>query len=354
MSLAKNTLILISIVLVVFAGMTVAEDFLGISLTSLFSQPVSFSNQSASSTAYIQNGVSGVVTLTDPFLKRTVNINVDYYPLDSGSGVVVTSDGYIITAFHVVGDPKTLKNQQQLKKMDNNDIKLYVEEAAVTSYISKSNPQLGDELLTNTTGNGPNLRMGGNSADVDGVIASLNQRNLLNVSSYKQVIKVGFPSNSVSGNLLDARLVDVGASSTDDDVALLKVEARNLPALSVSSQKPKNGENVRIYGYPGNSTGTDYKKNTLSLTTSSAAGSLTSKVPNNLGTIYYETTAQVSEGYSGGPVINGQNKVLGIVIYSIQGGTKLKHSTNSQNSVFLSSDYVIQICNKNHVPLNIV
>jgi hypothetical protein len=60
-----------------------------------------FSPKSASSTVYVENGVSGVVTITDPSLHKTVGFNISFYPLETGSGVIVSKNGYIITAFHV-------------------------------------------------------------------------------------------------------------------------------------------------------------------------------------------------------------------------------------------------------------
>ncbi|MGZ7048308.1 MAG: hypothetical protein ACXVHP_08475, partial [Methanobacterium sp.] len=92
---------------------------------------------------------------------------------------IVTKDGYIITAFHVISDPKTLENQQQLKKMDDNDIKMYLEQFAVTEYLSRYNPQLGRELLNQSTNN--RVR----NSDVTSLLI---QNNLISVNSSKQLI----------------------------------------------------------------------------------------------------------------------------------------------------------------------
>ena len=83
---------------------------------------------------------------------------------------------------------------------------------------------------------------------------------------------------------------------------------------------------------------------------SSTSGKLTGVIPNN-GTVFYQTSASTTHGYSGGPVLNSQNNVLGIIIYSI--------ITNNQNgnqtsSLFLSSNYIIQLCNKNNVTVHVV
>ncbi len=330
-------LVTIAVVVLTISGLIVVENGL-----SLFSQQVGYSTQAASSTVYIQNGVSGVVTLTDPYQGRTVTINITDDPIDSGSGVIVTNNGYIITAFHVIGDPNSAENDQ-LKVMDNNDITYYLEEAAVTSYMEQENPILGSELLNN---NMTNSNVQTNNNNITDVIELLNQKNLIKSNSSKQDIRVKLPSTS---SFLDADLVDVGEASTDEDVALLKVNANNLPALTINSNEPVTNENLRIYGYPGNSTDSQDQNSTV--TPSSSSGFLQSEVTNTLNTVYYEDSAKVSEGYSGGPVLNSQNSIIGIVIYSIGSQARFKQTTNSQSSVFLSSQYLIQLCKKNNVPL---
>jgi len=336
--LLKNILTLILILLAAF----VAYEAYFIN----YAPETYFSSQSASSTVHIENGVSGTVTITDPSLHQTIGFNINYYPLEAGSGVIVSKNGYIITAFHVVGDPNA-SNHNTLRKMNDNDIKQYVEEAAVSSYLSNYNPQLDTELLNSNSISSQN-NLNGN---INTTTELLIQNNLINVTSYRQIIRVKFPS-SVGISPLNAQLVDVGSSSTDDDVALLKVDpaGKNLPFLSINSQNPEVGENVRIYGYPAS----NMTQNQLSVTPSTTTGRLTSEIPNSHGTSYYRTNASTFPGYSGGPVLNSENEVIGILIYGVESKGSFIHQTESKSSLFLSSNYLIQICNKNNVPVNIV
>ena len=306
----------------------------------------SFSNEPATSTVYIENGVSGIVTITDPFLNKTSQIKIDYYPLCTGSGVIITSDGYIITAFHVIGDPKTSSEQNKAKKMENYDTIYYLEKAAVNDYISHINPQLGNQLIHNSTEN-PQYH---DVADIDMVITYLRQKNLMDAKSAKQVIKVKLPPSTGINSIhpYNAQIIDVGDPEKNEDMALLKINpVKNLPALEITSKKPIIGDNIRIYGYPGNVRMYHSGKN--SLTPSSSSGFLTATKPNTRGTVYYQTSAPTAKGYSGGPVTNNQNKIVGIIIYGIEKHSYFGKQFKSESSLFISSKHLIKICKENNV-----
>jgi serine protease Do len=358
----KNISILILAVLIIVACFALVQYF------TLDSQN-NYNSQTAGSVVYIENGVSGVVTINDPFLNRTTAINVIYYPLDTGTGFIVTSNGYIITALHVVGDLEALDNEK-LKILNSSDVNRYTEIAAVQGYIDQYNSQLGSEL-------------GISSGDANSTTDALNQRGLLSVSSTQQVIKVKVPN--IDQNFT-ATLLDEGNPNTGEDVALLKLNTNlnNLPTLNISSKKPTVLEKIHMYGYPGlNSTNSSFNQQKLKpsisngfLTTETAKNStnsnsnfniqsifanlvnwfiisFTSQSVNN-SSIYYGTTAETNKGESGGPVLNSQSNVIGIIIFGVESSDMKKQQIKITSSLFLSSDYIVQICKKNNISINVV
>ena len=309
-------------------------------------------------TVYIESGFSGAVKVKDPLLHKTVNIKVKFQPYSTGSGSIVTKNGYIITAFHVVSDSNTLNNKNKLRKMNSNDIKWYVEEMGLINYIRK-NPKLSSKFFKNTS----------NQYSQKAMVSVTNKfikNGWISTKSYNSRIYIkGLGLNGINANdSLKARLVDVGDSKKDQDIALLKVDpaSKKLPALSISSKSPKINAKVSVYGYPGkkmearlkahdklkhSASKSDYTSNYTPFVSS---GHLTGKEPNAQGTVYYRTSAITAEGYSGGPVVNSKNRVTGVLVYGI--GSK-KNPKKMVSSLFLSSKYIKGICNKNKVPITV-
>ena len=373
MALLKNLSLIILFVVIVIFGLVAVQNIIG---NYDYTQSSSLTNQSAESTVYIENGITGVVLINDPFLNRTTAIDVIYYPLDTGSGFIVNSNGYIITALHVVGDLNSLNNQT-LNTMNSDDVKLYIERAAVSGYINEYNPELSYELANNVSGNTKKALNSNSTTDI------LIQKNLLNVQSAQQLIKVSLPGTSITN--LNASIVDVGNTNKDEDVALLKINApvNNLHPLTVSSKNPTIFEGLHIYGYPGLDNAVNSGLNNAIVKPESSTGLLTSETykndtnPETLqintvfenilnwimvifppqtssnGTLYYGTTAVTTEGYSGGPVVDSKNQVLGIIIFSIESNDLFKQQLKLTSSLFLSSKYIIQICKKNNIPINV-
>ncbi|MGB9980357.1 S1 family peptidase [Methanobacterium sp.] len=326
----------LSILFKSFLLMIIVIGFSGIGSAQAVTSSLSTANV-PSTTVNVEQGFSGTVTIKDPLLNKTSNVTVNYHPYSYGSGFIVNKNGYIITAFHVISDSRTLDNKNQLKKMSSEDIKWYVEEAGLLKYLKYNNPSLAYKIFKDV----PKTQNDHRKA-LERATDQFIKNGWISTNSYKSEIYVkGNALNKVNtSNSLKASLIGSGNSKTGEDIALLKVNTKGigLPVATVSSKIPKINSKIAIYGYPVS------KK---SSSPSKSSGNLNVKAPNPKGTVYYETNAITAEGYSGGPVINSQNKVIGILAY----GVYTNKSKKIMGSLFLSSSYIQKICKKYGVPI---
>lgn len=101
--------------------------------------------------------------------------------------------------------------------------------------------------------------------------------------------------------LFDAKLL---AADRDTDLALLKIEATDLPALELSdSSDLKQGQLVLAFGSP---LGLD---NSVSM---GVVSSVARKLDPDSPTIYVQTDAAINPGNSGGPLVDTSGRVVGI------------------------------------------
>ncbi|MGC9517016.1 MAG: trypsin-like peptidase domain-containing protein [Methanomicrobiales archaeon] len=324
----KKLFLLIGVVIILVAVMGVYA------LSSTFS-----SSKPQNSAVFIVSAVSGTSVVTDPTNNKTYTVNVDYYGISSGSGFIITNDGYIATAAHVVADPWDVSKKGLIRKMNDDDIKYYVDNAAMYIFLQKYYP----DILKNMT-----------EDDLDELTSRFMESGAVKAINYKHDIYIRGPAFPDSPNNPPvASLVDMGSSENEIDVALLKVEnVYNLPALPVSSEKIEVGEDVRIYGYPmeqfafykdvSNAETSDEVWNSI-YTATLTQGVVSGERPSPSGIKYYQTDAAVDSGSSGGPVCNKDGKAIGIIVQGFE-----KQGFN----FFLPSEYLIQMCNENGVSLS--
>ncbi|MBI4814056.1 MAG: trypsin-like peptidase domain-containing protein [Methanobacterium sp.] len=296
--------------------------------------PTTTSPQNA--TVFIVSAVSGAAQVTDPTDNKTYDVTVDYYGISAGSGFIITSDGYIATAAHVVGDPWEITNNGVIRKMTDDDLKYYVDKAAIYIFLQKAHPEMISSL---------------NESQLDTLTNQFMAAGAVKATNYTHNIYIRGPAFQESAsNPVEAQLVDMGNSDTEMDVALLKVNmASRLPYLPISNQQITVGENVRIYGYPTEQFAfygdMDTEGGSKELWNSIYTASLTSGIvsaerPSSKGTTYYQTDAAVDSGSSGGPVCNSNNQVIGILVQGFE-----KQGFN----FFLPSNYITELCKENGV-----
>jgi serine protease Do len=115
------------------------------------------------------------------------------------------------------------------------------------------------------------------------------------------------------GKVVEARVVGL---DLETDLAVLKVEMTNLPALELAdSDTLRQGELVLAFGSPLG------LENSVSMGVVSAVAR---QVRPDDPMIYVQTDASINPGNSGGPLVNTDGKVVGIntMIYSQSGGSE--------------------------------
>lgn len=138
------------------------------------------------------------------------------------------------------------------------------------------------------------------------------------VTNYHVIKDAEFATVQLSNN---ATLFVDGVAAVDPkaDLAILKVNGENLPYLIISKEHtPKIGAKVYAIGNPKGLT------NTLS------EGIISGLRKINEGLTRIQTTAPISPGSSGGPLLNAKGEVLGVTTAYLKGGQNLNFAVPAE------------------------
>ena len=195
----------------------------------------------------------------------------------SGSGAIISSDGYIVTNAHVVE-----ATQKKDEDIVNDAFKQVV--TVVADYFKVDYDTAYNYMVKYTQ-----------------------------YTDIKRVLKVVLPG----GDVLDGEVKSYGAPINEGkDVSVLKIEGKNLPTIPLgNSDNIQNQDNIWVSGYPA-AADSDLLSPDSSLVSSMNAGqiSATSKKTEQ-GSPVIQINAAATHGNSGGPVINEKGQIIGLLTF---------------------------------------
>ena len=118
------------------------------------------------------------------------------------------------------------------------------------------------------------------------------------------------------------------------DVALIKVEAKDRPLLSVASASPRVGMKTYVIGSPK---GYEF----------SIGDGLLSQIQKVDGFSQYQVSCPFSPGNSGGPILNARGEVVGIAAWTRNGAQNLNFATPATEANNLDASKPITLWKQN-------
>ncbi|MCB0905878.1 MAG: trypsin-like peptidase domain-containing protein [Nocardioidaceae bacterium] len=219
-----------------------------------------------------------------------------------GTGWVITPDGYIVTAAHVVeADPAELAPEfaaKTLTKVSNAFVKGL--SSGTTSFNRSQVNRLARAVTKWFAGH---MSVSDLRTDVAALVAQ------------------GSVSQGKKQEAVSAQVVDAGVPYPGNDVALLKIDGvDNMPTLSLGEDGDvAEGSTLHVAGYPAASTFSGGLSAASRVQPTVTEGPITAIKYTADDMPVFQTQAPASPGNSGGPVLDDEAKVVGVLVASAVG-----------------------------------
>ncbi len=245
----------------------------------------------------------------------------------TGTGFLVTADGYIVTNCHIIDrDSSFIRNKFILETFQE------VTRANINSLQSSWAMTLTDQqrdLLYNAYGL---------------IYSQLSEMILFDLKKEVFVLYRADMENGTTTAKKQARVVVKGKAMPGKDVAILKIEnAHDLPVLTFSKDTiTRIGTQVFVLGYPEPATANTFLASEASIDPTLTSGIVSAVKKSVGGWPVIQMDAMISHGSSGSPVCNDKGEVIGLATFGSfeQGSSLLVSGFNFAIPVSVVKEYI--------------
>ncbi len=258
----------------------------------------------------------------------------------SGTGFIVSPDGYIITNAHVILADEDYKSILFNSLANSLQANLYAE-ASTWYKISDEDKEKVVQILLNKMLNYLVEYGSIQNTEDDFYVLSGVASSEADFDAKKWPAAV-----EKKGTVIE----NIGGESTwGRDVAVLKVEKNNLPTVTLGdSNKAQIGDQIFVIGYPAGASGIPGVVKFTAETAqepSTSAGIISSKKKLLTGVEVLQTNAEINKGNSGGPVYNDKGEVIGIGTFKAGGfgGSTMIENINYMMPINLAKQFMNEL-----------
>jgi S1-C subfamily serine protease len=249
-----------------------------------------------------------------------------------GTGFFVTEDGYLLTNDHVVESSSDGVRQQLLGVLQ----RAGGDPAELANFRSELQQSLGVAVGEADAGRLFQWMLGVYRGD-------------LRVESVRPTYRIGFGSMSV-GDVrtkgLAVQLVAHGQATPGRDVAILRAPGGPYVSLALAPGPPPAGASLDVVGYPCRCQGDTAFDPAHLLSPVLTEGTARAEVPMEGGWSALGTDAHIEQGNSGGPVLDGQGRVVGLATFADTGAAA---GPGVPRSFAVPSEVAVQLTDQAHV-----
>jgi rhodanese-related sulfurtransferase len=221
--------------------------------------------------------------------------------VETGTGWFVDGRGWVITNAHVV-DPSYRMPPWVIHELKKSALDVGCVDPALRArgLIRGQNPGVEDQL-----------RRDASARALDG--AKVNAKPQLTVQLSNGVKLPAEVKKFSAPLLLNAAGEPVAGSGRD--LVLLRIPPGTYPALAIATRDPKVGDAVHILGFPGVVLAHELLNQSSSIEASVTNGAVSGIKQDTIGQDLVQTDAPAAHGNSGGPAVDKDGTVLGVLTF---------------------------------------